>query len=152
MDPMEQRTVTVVERMYAHLLAIKIRKGTTYYVDCFKHGFDMPYSKKYVHLITKRKGVVNNIPYILGAFGRTCNELRMPPLCCLVVKADTGHCGVGVITSQVEPAGGDVEFAERVDRPNVYNYANYPQPGTQEARAFLNRVIERLREQGLVRE
>ena len=112
----------------------------------------MKYDNSFCHLIQERQGVINNIPYILGAFGRVCNSLGLPPLCCLVVNKSSGQCGEGVITSEDVPNGKRSEFAEKVDRPATYAHEDYPQPGTQQAQVFLSLVMQRLREKGLTRE
>jgi len=148
-DPMEQKTYTVVERIYSKLLNIKMGKSTICYSECFSYIFDIEYNQKYCHLITERAGVINNIPYILGAIGRTCNELKMPPLCCLVVNKSTGQCGEGVITSREIPINERAEFAEKIDRPNVYNFPDYPELGTQQCIDFLNCVMNKLRKEGI---
>jgi len=152
MDTVEQKTSVVVQRIYSHLIAVKAKRGITWYSDCFEKGFGMRYNNMFVHFIRQRNGVVNNIPYILGAIGQTCNDLKLPPLCCLVVQKETKQCGVKVITSKDVPENDRPAFAEKVDRPTVYAYNEYPVPGTQQAHDFLNRVMQRLREKGMTRE
>jgi len=152
MDPMEQKTSIVVEKIYSKLLFVKKEKSTLCYSDCFEYGFDMQYNNKYCHLIQERQGVKNNIQYILGAIGRTCKELSMPPLCCLVVSKSTAQCGDGVITSKELPISQRSDFAEKTDRPNVYNYHDYPKVETQKITDFLNCVMKRLRENGITNE
>jgi len=147
-NPLEQKTYTVVEKIYSKLLNIKMEKSTILYSECFRYVFDIEYNQKFCHLITERAGVINNIPYILGAIGRTCNELNMPPLCCLVVNTK-GQCGRGVITSKEIPISERVEFAEKIDRPNVYNFQDYPELGTQQCIDFLNCVMNKLRKEGI---
>lgn len=152
MELTEQKTYIVVERIYIKLLTVKMEKGTLCYSDCFIYGFDMQYNNNYCHLIWERAGVINNIPYILGAIGRTCNDFNIPPLCCLVVNKSTGQCGDGVITSKEIPIGERSEFAEKIDRPNVYNFQDYPKLGTPQYIDFLNCVMNKLREEGIVNE
>ncbi|GMO64786.1 MAG: hypothetical protein Ta2A_12630 [Treponemataceae bacterium] len=145
MNPSEQKTFTVVERIYSHLIKVRNEKKTTSYSDCFSQAFGMPYTNSFCHFVTQRS-VVNNIPGILGAIGRACNELKLPPLCCLVVVKSSGLCGEGVVTSQDIPVGRRSEFAKKTDLPNVYNCQNYPQQGTQQGNDFLNLVMKRLKE------
>ena len=153
MNPEEQKTSVVIERIYSLLIRVKEKKNTIHYSDCFTQGFDMQYVNKYCHFVQERPGVINNIPYILGAIGRVCNDLKLPPLCCLVVNKETRKCGEGVIVSKPNLQGeSPSDFAERVDRPATYNCNNYPQPGTQQAKDFLNLIMNRLREKGLTRE
>jgi hypothetical protein len=146
MNPMEQKTAVVIEKIYSQLIAAKERRSTITYSDCFRCGFGIQYNNKYCHIIQERKGVVNNIPYILGAFARTCNEYGLPPLSSLVVRKNSLKCGVGVVTSL---GIKDSVFAEQTDRPNVYQCNIFPYPGTKEASDFLNRVLERLKEKGM---
>jgi hypothetical protein len=100
----------------------------------------------------ERAGVVNNIPHILGEIGYVCNELKLPPLSCLIVNKSTGKCGKGVVTSKEVPVDERSEFTEKIDRPNVCNCQNYPRIGTMEANDFLIRVMNRLRKRGMTNE
>ena len=151
MKPENQPTFTVVERIYAELIRVKSEQNTVSYSDCFANAFNMPYEKKYCHLIQERK-VVNNIPLILGEIGFVCNERGFPPLSCLVVNQARGQCGNGVVVSNMNiPQSERPEFAEKIDLPAVYNCNNYPQPGSQEATDFLHLVMKRLSKNGLTR-
>jgi hypothetical protein len=68
-------------------------------------------------------------------------------------KAD-GKCGSGVEVSEERLPYGDkrVVIAERKDRPAVYEWQAYPQPGSPEAEVFLGRVMDGLRKKRLARE
>ena len=150
MNPGEQKTSVVIERIYSQFTHLKAEESTTSYSGCFEAAFETKYDNAYCHLIQQRKGVINNIPYILGAFGHVCNSLGLPPLCCLVVNKETCQCSEGVITSKEVPDAERPEFAEKVDRPATYACNDYPQPGTQKAQDFLNLVLQHLREKGMV--
>jgi hypothetical protein len=150
MKPEEQKTIQVLERIYSHLLRVKEKKNTICYSDLFTPGFEMKYESKYCYIICQREGVKNNIPYILGAIGRACNVLNLPPLCCLVVNKRTGKCGGNVIISKRNiPKEEYPEFAEKVDRPAVYSCNNYPKIGTQQANDLLNHAMEHLKKIGI---
>ncbi|MDR1785685.1 MAG: hypothetical protein LBR23_04385 [Spirochaetaceae bacterium] len=152
MEPKEQKTLEVLERIYRFLLTVKWNKTITYYAhDCFTFGFGMPYSNDFTYLIQGRKGV-NNIPALLGAIGFACRDKGLPPLCCLVVDQDTKECGKGVVTSKEVPEEEKPAFARDVDRPAAYACEDYPQPGTQTAADLLDSAMVYLRKEGIVRE
>jgi hypothetical protein len=144
MEPKEQKTSTVIEKIYSQLIITKAKKCTINYSECFTQCFNMKYTNKYCHITQERSGVINNIPYILGAIGQVCNDLKLPPLSCLVVNKSTGKCGKGVVVSK-EGVINPIEFAEKIDRPAIYLCDNYPQPGSQQGKNFLNLVIDRIR-------
>jgi hypothetical protein len=150
MKPEEQKTIEVLERIYSHLIRVKEKKNTICYSDLFAPGFETRYESKYCYIICQRRGVKNNIPYILGAIGRACNAFKLPPLCCLVVNKSTRKCGGNVIISKSDvPKEEYPEFAEKVDRPAVYACNNYPQTGTQRANDLLRYAMDHLRKIGL---
>ena len=145
MEPEKQQTSIVIKNIYSQLVHVKTNGGLINYSECFVYGFNMQYDNKYCHLVQERKNVVNNIPYILGAIGRTCNDLGLPPLTSLVINKSTGKCGIGVITSNEKiPEDERIDFAENVDRPAVYACNNYPDPNSQQGQAFISRVIDHL--------
>jgi hypothetical protein len=144
MNPEEQRTIEVLRRLYQHLFEVKEGRGLTHYADgCFMHGFDIPYEPRFFHFI-QWCDVVNNIPWILDSIGHGCEDRGWPALNYLVVNKETGKCGRGVYPQP--------EVSLDVERQAVYECNDYPQPGSQQAAEFLNRVLERLRARGLTRE
>jgi hypothetical protein len=148
MNPKDQSTSIVLEKIYSLLIDAKTNERTITYADCFKYCFGIPYSNEFFVFITERP-VSNNIPLILGEIGFACNDLGWPPLSCLVVRKADNKPGDLVVTSG-GMQGGD--YAVKVDLPAVYEWQAYPQPGSQEAAAFLGGVMDRLRKKNAAKE
>ncbi|MDR0551350.1 MAG: hypothetical protein LBG72_04960 [Spirochaetaceae bacterium] len=100
------------------LIELKNKKGTITYSEYFSRLFDIPYNKKFLHFI-KERGVINNIPYMLGDIGKVCKEKELPPLSCLVVRKNTGNSGYLVETSIKVPVEQRPDFAKEIDLPAV---------------------------------